>query len=90
MGESLEDALDNLAEMLENFRSTVQEGNEQNVGIIERVGNTVSNMFGSNSGGSSSSAPVQFPKTMTVTIDSSQWATLSKGGSSSMSKLFGE
>lgn len=70
MGESLEDALDNLAEMLENFRSTVQEGNEQNTGIIEKVGNAVSNMFGSNSGGSSSPAPkIQFPSKMVVSLD---------------------
>ena len=89
MGESLEDALVNLAEMLEKFRSTVQEGNEQNTGVIEKMGNAV---FGSGgkSGGSSSSAPVQFPDSMTVTIDSGQWATLSKGGGNSMSKLFGE
>ena len=71
MGESLEDALDNLAEMLENFRSTVEEGNEQNTGIIEKVGNAVSNMFGSNSGGSSSSpAPkINFPSKMVVSLD---------------------
>ena len=89
MGQSLESALENLAEMLENFRSTVQEGNEQNTGVLEKVGNAVSNAVGGKSGGSSSSAPVQFPKTMTVTIDSGQWATLSKGGGNSMNKLFG-
>jgi hypothetical protein len=89
MGQSLESALENLAEMLENFRSTVQEGNEQNTGVLEKVGNAVSNAVGGKSGGSSSSAPIQFPKTMTVTIDSGQWATLSKGGGNSMNKLFG-
>lgn len=70
MGESLEDALDNLAEMLENFRSTVQEGNEQNTGVIEKMGNAVSNMVGSNSGSSSSPAPkIEFPSKMVVSLD---------------------
>lgn len=59
MGESLEDALDNLAEMLENFRSTVQEGNEQNVGMIERVGNTVSKVFGGGGGDAGQSKATQ-------------------------------
>ena len=72
MGESLEDALQNLAEMLENFRSTVKEGNEQNAGVLEKVGNTVSKVFGGGGGdaGKGKATPsIKFPDKMQVSLD---------------------
>ena len=72
MGQSLEEALKNLAEMLENFRSTVQEGNEQNAGVLEKVGNTVSKAFGGGGGdaGQGKATPsIKFPDKMQVSLD---------------------
>ncbi len=46
MGESLSKALDNLTEMLESFRTTVETGNEQTSGILDGVGRTVGSAVG--------------------------------------------
>lgn len=52
MGESLEEALENLAEMLSEFKDTVAEGNAANGGILEGVGNTIKSLTGSKPVGS--------------------------------------
>ena len=83
MGESLEEAMERLATILNDFKQTVEDGN--NTPTVPTGG---SGAAPSASGGGSN-APVQFPKTMTVTIDASQWATLSKGNGGVMSSLFG-
>lgn len=44
MGESLETALENLAEMLNNFRDTVEEGNTGQQDILETVSSTISSL----------------------------------------------
>jgi hypothetical protein len=44
MGESLSEALQNLAEMLGEFKNTVSEGNEAQAGAIAAVGDTVSKL----------------------------------------------
>ena len=44
MGESLETALENLAEMLNNFRDTVEEGNAGQQGALETVSSAVSSL----------------------------------------------
>jgi hypothetical protein len=78
MGSSLEDALKNLASMLNEFKTTVKEGNDANGGILESVGNAVTGVKNAITGGGTKpvakeketkSAPM--PKTMEVTIDSS-------------------
>ena len=70
MGESLEEAMQNLANILQEFKDATGEAGEQNASVLEKVGNAVSNMFSSNSGGSSSPAPkIQFPSKMVVSLD---------------------
>lgn len=71
MGESLEEAMQNLADILQEFKDATGEAGQQNASVIEKVGNAVSSMFGSNSGGGSSSpAPkIQFPSKMVVSLD---------------------
>jgi hypothetical protein len=72
MGQSLESALENLAEMLENFRSTVQEGNEQNADALKKVGNAVSGAGGSGGKGASQgkdTPSIKFPDKMKVSLD---------------------
>lgn len=70
MGESLEEAMQNLADILQEFKDATGEAGEQNASVLEKVGNAVSNMFSSNSGGSSSPAPkIQFPSKMVVSLD---------------------
>jgi len=62
MGESLEKALENLAEMIEKFKSSVSEGNAENAGILEKaagglgktIGAFTSGVTGGGSGGDSS------------------------------------
>lgn len=83
MGESLEEAMERLATILNDFKQTVEDGN--NTPTVPTGGGGAAP--GASGGGSN--APVQFPKTMTVTIDASQWATLSKGNGGVMSSLFG-
>ena len=56
MGESLEDALNNLASMLNEFKDTVQAGNEEQGGIISKIGDTISKVTGIG-GSSNSSSP---------------------------------
>ena len=70
MGESLEEAMQNLANILQEFKDATGEAGEQNASVLEKVGNAVSNMFSSNSGGSSSPAPkINFPSKMVVSLD---------------------
>jgi methyl-accepting chemotaxis protein len=61
MGESLEKALENLAEMIEKFKTSVSEGNEENASILEKaagglgksIGAFTSGITGGGSGGDS-------------------------------------
>lgn len=74
MGESLEEALENLAEMIEQFKTSVTEGAEDNRGLINKVTDAVGLTGGgsSSSSSSSSSTPsIKFPDTMKVTLDRS-------------------
>ena len=93
MGESLEDALENLATMLNDFKDTVKEGNEEQGGIISKIGDTITKITGigisgkkdsgSNSKPASSNskqAAAAFPTTMTVTIDQRSIDKLTSGG----------
>jgi len=61
MGESLSEALQNLAEMLGEFKNTVSEGNEAQGGILSSIGDTVSDLGKSVGigGGSDKPAPAQ-------------------------------
>lgn len=63
MGESLSEALQNLSEMLGEFKNTVSEGNEAQGGILSSIGDTVSDLGKSVGigGGSNKPAPVQQP-----------------------------
>ena len=93
MGESLEAALENLATMLNDFKDTVKEGNEEQGGIISKIGDTITKITGigisgkkdsgSNSKPASSNskqAAAAFPTTMTVTIDQRSIDKLTSGG----------
>jgi len=86
MGESLEEAMERLATILSDFKQTVEDSNSPSPD-----GQTppATNPKSGSGGGGGSNAPVQFPKTMTVTIDASQWATLSKG-KGGMNNIFGQ
>lgn len=61
MGESLSEALQNLSEMLGEFKNTVSEGNEAQGGILSSIGDTVSDLGKSVGigGGSNKPAPAQ-------------------------------
>jgi hypothetical protein len=61
MGESLSEALQNLAEMLGEFKNTVSEGNEAQAGAISSIGDTVSKLGKSDGTGGKSgkAAPAQ-------------------------------
>ena len=81
MGESLEDALNNLASMLNEFKDTVQAGNEEQGGIISKIGDTISKVTGiGGSSSSSSPSPRSMPSKMTVTLDAASISQLKKGG----------
>jgi len=81
MGESLEDALNNLATMLNEFKDTVQAGNEEQGGIISKIGDTISKVTGIGGSSSSSSSKSQsMPSKMTVTLDAASISQLKKGG----------
>jgi hypothetical protein len=74
MGSSLEDALKNLATMLEKFKTTVKEGNESQGGILKEVGNAVTGVKNAMTGGGGDTKPgatpkIEFPTIMTVTLD---------------------
>ena len=86
MGESLEEAMERLATILSDFKQTVEDSNSPSPD-----GQTppATNPKSGSGGGGGSNAPVQFPKTMTVTIDASQWATLSKG-KGGLNNIFGQ
>lgn len=86
MGSSLEDALKNLATMLEKFKTTVKEGNESQGGILKEVGNAVTGVknaiTGGGGGGAKPSAketPAKLPSKMTVDISPESIAALKKG-----------
>ena len=84
MGESLEAALENLATMLSEFKDTVKEGNEEQGGIISKIGDTISKVTGiggkkGNDSGSKQAAAA-FPSKMIVTIDQASIEKLTSGG----------
>ena len=69
MGESLEEAMQNLADILQDFKNAAGEAGQQSTGAMEKVVDAVSKIKG-NSGGSSSSTPqIQFPSKMVVSLD---------------------
>lgn len=74
MGSSLEDALKNLATMLEKFKTTVKEGNESQGGILKDVSNAVTGVKDAVMGTNKSAAKPKttkdspLPKTMVVDI----------------------
>ena len=88
MGTSLEDALKNLAEMLDKFKTTVSEGNEAQGGILKEVGNAVTGVKNAITGGGGGGAkpgaketPAKLPTKMTVDISPESIAALKKGSS---------
>ena len=83
MGESLEDALNNLASMLNEFKDTVQAGNEEQGGIISKIGDTISKVTGIG-GSSNSSSPRSkpMPSKMTVKLDAASIKALKGSGMS--------
>lgn len=46
MGESLEDALQNLADMIEQFKTSVGEGNAENASILEKAAGGIGGAIG--------------------------------------------
>tara|TARA_B110000259_G_scaffold122294_1_gene138701 strand:+ start:343 stop:4224 length:3882 start_codon:yes stop_codon:yes gene_type:complete len=84
MGESLEAALQNLATMLNDFKDTVKEGNEEQGGIISKIGDTISKVtgIGGKKGNDSGSKPAAaaMPTKMEVTIAQSSIDKLTSGG----------
>ena len=85
MGESLSEALQNLAEMLGEFKNTVSEGNEAQAGAISSIGDTVSNLgksvgIGGKSGKAASPQPAGGDSSAVVTaIKNLQSVLTSKG-----------
>ena len=84
MGSSLEDALKNLATMLEKFKTTVKEGNESQGGILKEVGNAVTGVKNAVFGGGATKpgakeTPAKLPTKMTVDISPESIAALKKG-----------
>ena len=75
--------MERLATILNDFKQTVEDGN--NTPTVPTGGGGAAPA----ASGGGSNAPVQFPKTMTVTIDASQWATLSKG-KGGLNNIFGQ
>ena len=73
--------MQNLANILQEFKDATGEAGEQNTSILEKVGNAVSNMVGGKSGGSSSPAPqIQFPSKMVVSLDSKSIDAIKENG----------
>ena len=87
MGTSLEDALKNLAEMLDKFKTTVSEGNEAQGGILKEVGNAVTGVKNAVMGTDTKTkpgakeTPAKLPTKMTVDISPESIAALKKGSS---------
>jgi len=85
MGTSLEDALENLATMLEEFKETVKDNGEQDRGILSKVGDSIievkNTIFGQgNKTQAKEAAPVKLPSKMTVTLDQSSIDALKENG----------
>jgi hypothetical protein len=84
MGTSLEDALKNLAEMLDKFKTTVSEGNEAQSGILKEVGNAVTGVKNAVTGGGGGAkpgakeTPATLPSKFTVDISRESIAALKK------------
>ena len=81
MGSSLEDALKNLANMLEKFKTTVKEGNDANGGILESVGKAVTGVKNAITGGGGTKpdakeTPATFPSKFTVDISAASITAL--------------